>query len=270
MITLKTRQQLDQIILNGKILREAADKAASATYPGMTTLDLDKIIEDHILSCDATPTFKGYGGHRSRTAFPRASCISVNSVLVHGIPGPLKIGDGDIISIDIGVSKNGMIADSCFSYGVGSVSEDNLRLLKAARDITMYGIEIAKPGIRIHDLAAKVAEYAESLGYITMPDLYGHGLGTLLHEKPTIPFTRKNLFREPIPNPRLEEGMVITIEPVIALLSCNHKYTEDSDNWALRTSDGSWSAQFEHDIAITSTGSEILTQPFPSKLIFGI
>jgi methionyl aminopeptidase len=262
-IIIKTKDQIEQIKHNGKILRDAVNKAAALTKPGMTTADLDKIIEDHIIANGATPTFKGYGGNKHRKPFPATICISVNDVLVHGIPGPLKIKDGDIVSIDIGVTKNGCVADSCFSYGVGNVKPEHQKLLKAAHDITMYGISIVKPGLRVHDLATQIAEYAESLGpYTVMPDLYGHGTGISLHEPPKIPFTRPIHFKEKIPNPKLEAGFVITIEPVVALSSCKHQYTEDSDGWTLRTLDRSWSAQFEHVVLVTDTGSEILTGEF--------
>lgn len=263
MITLKTKSQVEQIKLNGQILRDAVDKAVEASRPGVSTAELDKIIEQHILSCGATPTFKGYGGAKDRPAFPKTSCISVNSVLVHGIPSQKeKLQDGDLVSIDIGVTKNNCIADSCYSYAVGKLKPEHQKLLEAAKEITMYGISICRPGLRIHDLSRMVAEKAESLGFINMPGLFGHGTGgPILHEKPTIPFDRPP-FKEPIPNPRLEKDMVITIEPVVAFLSSKGKYIEDPDYWTLRTIDGSWSAQFEHTILITDLGSEILTGTF--------
>lgn len=268
MIILKTKEQVEQIKHNGRILRDAVNLAASLTKPGMTTAELNKIVEDHIIANGAIPTFKGYGGTKHRKPFPSTICVSVNDVLVHGIPGPLKIKDGDIISIDIGVTKNGCVADSCFSYGVGNVSSEHQKLLNAAHSITMYGVSLVKPGLRVHDLAIKVAEYAESLGFITMPDLYGHGTGIVLHEAPKIPFTRPNLFKEKILNPKLEKDMVITIEPVIAFPSCKHQYVEDPDGWTLRTLDGSWSAQYEHELLITDSGSEILTHDFNTQRIF--
>jgi methionyl aminopeptidase len=243
----------------------------NATKHGISTLELDKIIEDHILSSGATPTFKGYGKSGNRPGFPASSCQSINDVLVHGIPtSQLKMFKGDIISIDVGVTKGGCIADSCFSYGLGDVSPEAKALLKAAHDITMYGVSICKAGLRIHDLARLIAEYAESLGpYSTMCDLYGHGTGVDLHEDPRIPYTRSNLFKEFIPNHRLEKDMVITIEPVVVPSSCNQKYSEDLDRWTLRAVDKSWSAQFEHTILITDSqqGPEILTGDFPSDLL---
>lgn len=272
MIILKNKEQVEQIKKNGKILRESVQKAILATKAGISTYELDKIIEDHILSSGATPTFKGYGQAKNRPGFPASSCQSINDVLVHGIPTKqLKVFDGDIISIDVGVTKGGCIADSCLSYGIGNVKPKYQELLKAAHDITMYGISICKSGLRIHDLARLVAEYAESIGsYKTMCDLYGHGTGINLHENPRIPYVRSNLFKEFIPNSKLEKDMVITIEPVVVFASCDQRYIEDSDRWTLRTLDKSWSAQFEHTILITdsSDGPEILTGDFPKDLIY--
>jgi methionyl aminopeptidase len=141
-----------------------------------------------------------------------------------------------------------------------------MTLLKAAHEITMYGIGLCTPGIRIHEIAKLVNEKAQSLGFDICPDLYGHGTGIQLHELPTIPFHFP--LKDPIPNPKLQAGMVITIEPVVMFPSAQKKYIEDSDSWTLRTLDNSWSAQFEHTIAILSDGCEILTSPFSDKLIY--
>jgi methionyl aminopeptidase len=269
MITLKTQQQIDQIKHNGLILRAAVDKAIAATKVGVTTEFLDNIIAQHIKSEGAIPTFKGYGNTPIRKGFPAASCQSLRDVLIHGVPSHEEIiYDGDIISIDVGVTKNGCIADSCISYGIGNVTDIHRQLLDAAQKITMFGISLCKPEVRIYELSSQIASYAESLGFITMPDFYGHGVGTHLHEEPKIPFSHLNLFKERIPNPRLQEGMVITIEPVVAFPSCKYQYLENKNGWSIHTIDKSWSAQFEHTIRITKTGSEILTGNFPSKLVY--
>lgn len=261
MITLKTKAQIDQIKHNGKILREAVNLAAEAAKPGVTTKKLDEIIENHILKNDGIPTFKGYGRSPGRPGFPASACISVNDVLVHGIPGKLKLKDGDIVAIDIGVTKNKCIADSCYSFIVGQGSDKAKHLVESAKQITLYGIELIKPGLRVHDLATKIADKTEEFGLVTMPDLYGHGTGIQLHEKPTIPFT-KPPYNEMIPNLRLEENMVITIEPVIAEKSSKGLYKEDTDHWTLRTLNQSLSAQFEHTVLVTADGYEILTGVF--------
>lgn len=261
MIVLKTQKQVDQIKHNGIILREAVNRAAALTHPGTTTAILNKIIEEYITQNQATPTFKGYGGTAFRKSFPSAACISVNDVLVHGIPGKLKIQEGDLVSIDIGVTKEGCIADSCYSYIVGKPKPEHQELLEAAKEITMYGISLVQPDIRVHDLARAIAIKAEALGFMTMPDLYGHGTGIQLHEKPSIPFT-KPPYKEPMPNPKLKKDMVITIEPVVCFQSNAGNYVEDKDGWTLRTLDGTWAAQFEHTLLLTEDGNEILTGEF--------
>jgi len=268
MITLKTKKQVEQIRHNGQILRDAVEKAIQISKPGVPIYELDKVIEDHILKCGATPTFKGYGASSNRKSFPAASCCSPRDVLVHGIPSKKDIlRDGDIISIDVGVTKNDCIADSCLSYGIGNVSEENRKLLQAARDITMHGISICKPNIRIFEITTQVHQKATELGYLPFPGLHGHGTGgTILHEAPSIPFNIDEI--EGIPNPRLCEGMVITIEPVIGHISSQGKFREESDKWTLRTLDRSWTAQFEHTIYITSNGFEILTGIFPEQLVY--
>jgi methionyl aminopeptidase len=268
MIILKTKDQIDQIRENGKILRAAVNEAVAFTKPGVTTLQLNDLIESRIVENGATPTFKGYGGSKYRSPFPNTICSSVNDVLVHGIPSDKPIRDGDIISIDVGVSKNGVIADSCFSYGIGKVKPIHEQLLNKALQVTRFGISLIKPGIRILELSQAVAEYAESIGVITMPELFGHGVGASLHEEPTIPFTHKQFLKIPIPNLRLEPNMVITIEPVVAFPSTQYKFIEDSDRWTLRTIDKSYSAQFEHVILVTESGHEILTEEFPNQLIY--
>lgn len=269
MIILKTEKQIQQIRKNGKILREAVDLAVSLIIPGKTTtFDLDKIIEKYILDNQGTPTFKGYDKTSNRPKFPASACISIGNTLVHGIPNKNQIiNDGDLISIDVGVTKNQCIADSCVSYGIGNIKQEHMELLEASKEITLYGISLLQPGIRIYDLATVIAIKAEQLGFITVSGLYGHGTGSeILHEKPVVTFT-KPPYSEPIPNIRLQKDMTITIEPVIAFKSSKGKYIECPDRWTLITSDGSWSSQFEQTVLITDNGYDILTPPFPEKII---
>lgn len=258
MIILKTPSQVAYIKENGLILRRIVNEAVALSTPGTSTQELDDYIEKQIREAGATPTFKGYRG------FPASACISVNDVYVHGIPSKkVKIKDGDVISIDIGVTKNGCVADSCYTYMVGNVSEEHKQLIKTAYDTTMYGISLCKPGTRIHDLAKSVFQFVEATDKFTVVEgLYGHGTGKDLHEAPTVTFTYPVL--KGIPNVKLAEGMVITIEPVIGYKSSNGKFKEDADKWTLRSLDGTFGAQFEHTILITSTGNEILTGDFLS------
>jgi methionyl aminopeptidase len=256
MIVLKTPLQISQIKENGLILRNTMNETILFSRAGASTKELDKFIENKIREAGATPTFKGYRG------FPAASCISVNDVYVHGIPSnKIKIKDGDVISIDIGVTKNGCIADSCYTYRVGNISPLHQKLMQVAHDATMLGIQTCKPGVRIHDIAKIVFEYVNSFEEFTVVEhLYGHGTGVNLHEAPTVTFCYP--VEKRIPNVRLIKDMVITIEPVIGFKSSQGKYLEDKDKWTLRSLDGSFGAQYEHTIAITEEGSEILTGSF--------
>lgn len=256
MIVLKTPSQVSQIKENGLILRKIMNEAILFSHSGLSTLELDRFIESKILEAGATPTFKGYRG------FPGAACISVNDVYVHGVPSKrVKLQEGDVISVDIGVSKNGCIADSCYTYKLGTISTAHQKLIQVAHDATMLGVQVCKPGLRIYDLAKIVFEFVEASGEFTVIDkLYGHGTGINLHEAPTITFSHPVDKR--IPNIKLIKDMVITIEPVIGFKSSAGKYKEDADQWTLRSPDGTYGAQFEHTIVITEEGAEILTGAF--------
>jgi len=258
-VLIKNTKQIDQIEENGKILREIINGIVEYTEPGMTSIHLDKKIEDSLLKRGSLPTFKGYRG------FPGSACISINDVLVHGIPSEdCVIKDGDVVSIDIGVTKNNCIADSCYTYIVGSTRKQDLELVSMAHKATMYGISICKPDLRLHELAKAIFEFVDNDSDFTITrGLYGHGTGVILHEPPTISYTYP--VEKEISNMRLVEGMVITIEPVIGYKSSKGDFTQDSDGWTLRSIDGSYGAQFEHTIAITSTGNKILTGQFLEK-----
>jgi len=255
MIILKTASQVNQIIHNGQILRQAAAAALAAARPGCSTLQLDNIIEDVIRQNAATPTFKGYKG------FPAASCISVNEVLVHGIPSSKKLKAGDVVSIDIGVTKNGCIADSCFTFSIADPDPLHRQLMRVAHDATMLGISLCKSGVRIHDIAKAVFEFVEKDGLFTVAEgFFGHGTGIQLHEAPSICFTYP--CPKQLPNPRLSTDMVITIEPVICFKSTQGKHITAKDGWTVSSVDGSYGAQFEHTILIQSDTAQILTGSF--------
>jgi methionyl aminopeptidase len=259
-VEIKTKEEINQIELNGKILRFAAKIAFDNATPGVSTQFLDDLIEQTIVENQGIPTFKGYCHPSISKPFPGASCQSLNNVIVHGIPSEKVIlKDGDLLSIDIGVTKNKLIADSCFTFGIGNIKEHHKDLLNASREITLYGIELIKPGLTIHQLSIKIAEKADQLNYDIIPGLYGHGTGRELHELPIIPFT-KNPFN--FENVVLDEGMVLTIEPVISFKSNQMKVKCCKNGWSIRTRDGSFSSQFEHTVAVTSTGHKILTGEF--------
>lgn len=266
MISLKSSEQIKIIKQNGQILREAIDLVLEKASLGSSTFELDLIIANHLKARGATATFLGYGEVQNvREGFPKSSCQSLNEVLVHGIPNKTtKLKTGDLLSIDIGVSKDGWIADSCFSFGVGTLSKKHQDLLEAGLRITMEGIGFLRAGVRILEITDHIQKCANALNHKIMPDLFGHGVGKNLHEPPSIPFAYP--IRHPIQNLRLEPGMVITIEPVVVPSSCNLTYKEEKDGWTLTTLDRSWSSQFEHTVVILSDGCEILTGEFPKKL----
>jgi methionyl aminopeptidase len=229
-------------LLVGKTLAEVAKHIA----PGVKTEKLDRIAEEFIRSQDAIPGFKGYNG------FPATLCISVNDEVVHGIPGKRELMDGDIVSVDCGVKKNGFYGDSAFTFPVGEVKEEVLLLMQRTRESLYKGIENAVAGKRVGDIGFAVQSYVESFGYSVVRDLVGHGLGSNLHEKPEVPnFGRRGHGKE------LKPGMVLAIEPMINLGV--KEVVQDRDGWTIRTADRMPSAHFEHDIVVRKGKAEILS-----------
>jgi methionyl aminopeptidase len=243
---IKSEEEIEIIrissLLVGKTLAEVAKNIAC----GVTTAKLDKIAEEFIRDHDAIPGFKGYGG------FPATLCTSVNDEVVHGIPGKYELKDGDIISVDCGVKKNGYYGDSAFTFTVGEVSEEISLLLQRTRQSLYKGIEAAIVGNRVGDIGYAIQTYCESFGYGVVRDLVGHGLGSNLHEKPEVPnFGRRGRGKE------LKEGMVLAIEPMINLGV--RKVFQENDGWTIRTYDKLPSAHFEHDIVVRKGKAEILS-----------
>lgn len=214
---------------------------------GITTKKLDKIAEDYIKSLGGTPSFKGYNG------FPGSICTSVNEVVVHGIPSNLKLKEGDIISIDIGVYYNGFHADSAWTYGVGKISEENQKLLDVTLASLYEGIKEAKVNNRVGDISHAIESYVKPHGYGIVEEFTGHGIGRNLHEDPYVPN-----FGKPKTGALLRSGMTICIEPMINLGTKNVRILQD--NWTTVTLDKKNSAHFEHMVAITEDGYEILTE----------
>lgn len=214
---------------------------------GITTKKLDKIAEDYIRSLGGIPSFKGYNG------FPGSICTSVNEVVVHGIPSNLKLKEGDIISIDIGVYYNGFHADSAWTYGVGKISEENQKLLDVTLASLYEGIKEAKVNNRVGDISHAIESYVKPHGYGIVEEFTGHGIGRNLHEDPYVPN-----FGKPKTGALLRSGMTICIEPMINLGTKNVRILQD--NWTTVTLDKKNSAHFEHMVAITEDGYEILTE----------
>ncbi|KYG75287.1 methionine aminopeptidase [Roseivirga spongicola] len=246
MIFYKTEEEIQKIRESAEILAKAHGEVAKLIKPGIKTKDLDKVAEEFIADHGATGSFKGYNG------FPATLCISVNEVVVHGFPSDYELKDGDIISVDCGVFYQGFHSDSAYTYPVGDTSPEILSLLKTTKESLYVGIEEAKFGNRIGDLAFAIQKYVEDRGYTVVRELVGHGLGRSLHEGPEVPNYGKRGR-----GPKLNEGLVIAIEPMINLGTRN--IVQESDGWTIRTRDRKPSAHFEHTIAIFKDRTEILT-----------
>jgi methionyl aminopeptidase len=247
MIILKTPEEIERMRAAGKILAACHRALAKRIRPGVTTWEIDQFVEQFLAKHGATPEQKGYQG------YPYATCASVNDVICHGFPTKEPLKDGDIVTIDMVVNLDGWLADSAWSYAVGNISPEAKRLLQVTEKALYLGIEQAVPGNRIGDISHAIQSYAEAQGYSVVRDFTGHGIGQRIHEEPYIPH-----FGPPGRGPRLKEGMVITIEPMLNVGSYHVKI--DEDGWTARTRDGKLSAQYEHTIAITADGPVILTK----------
>lgn len=247
MIIIKTMEEIEKMRAAGKILAECHRQIAQILKPGITTWEIDQFAEKFILSQGATPEQKGYHG------YPYATCASVNDVICHGFPKHEPLKDGDIVTIDMVVNLNGWLADSAWSYGIGTISEQAAKLLETTKESLFKGIEQAVVGNRIGDVAHAIQVYAESNGFSVVRDFIGHGIGSEMHEAPEVPH-----YGPAGKGPRIKEGMVFTIEPMLNTGSFRTKI--DADGWTARTVDGGLSAQYEHTLAITSQGPVILTE----------
>ncbi|WP_058300215.1 type I methionyl aminopeptidase [Gorillibacterium timonense] len=247
MIIYKSEAELVWMRQAGRIVAETHRLMAEAVKPGITTRELDRIAEDYIRSQGAVPSFKGYNG------FPASICASVNNELVHGFPGDRTLQEGDIISIDIGAQYKGYHGDSAWTYPVGTISPETQRLLDVTEGSLFAGLAEAKPDARLFSISHAIQTYAESAGFSIVREYVGHGVGTKLHEEPQIPN-----FGPADRGPRLRPGMVLAIEPMV---NAGERYVKTlADNWTVVTVDGSLCAHFEHTIAITADGYEILTK----------
>ena len=246
MIYFKTDEEIElqreSSLLVGKTLAEVAKHLK----PGVQTAFLDQIAETFIKDHQAIPGFKGYGG------FPGTLCISVNEQVVHGIPGKQTLKDGDIVSIDCGVLKNGFYGDSAYTFAIGNVSESVLHLMRSTKEALYKGIEQAIDGNRIGDIGFAIQSHVEPFGYGVVRELVGHGVGRKLHEKPEVPNYGKRGN-----GIKLRVGMVIAIEPMINL--GGRGVTQEADGWTIRTNDRLPSAHFEHTLAIKQGKADILS-----------
>jgi methionyl aminopeptidase len=242
----KGAAEIDRIAAAGAVVAETIAHVGERIEPGLTTLQLDRIAEDFIRAKGGVPTSQGYRG------YPRAICVSVNEVVVHGIPDDRVVEDGDLVTIDVGVTLDGAIADSAYTFGVGTIEEEGQRLLDVGQDALAAGIAEARLGNRIGDISHAVQTVVEAAGFAVVRSLVGHGVGRHYHEDPHVPN-----FGEKGRGPRLSEGMTIAIEPMITAGSPDVWLAEDG--WTISTEDGSLSAHFEHTVAIGPDGPRILT-----------
>ncbi len=246
MITRRTAHEIELLREAGRIVAKTHQYLAQFIKPGITTKELDKLAEKFIRSCEATPSFKGYGG------FPGAICTSINDMVIHGIPDNTKLKEGDIISLDIGACYKGYHGDSAWTYKVGNVSKEAEYLMQVTHDALFAGLAKAKDGNRVGDISAAIQEYVASHNCTSPHDYTGHGVGTSIHEEPYVPN-----YGIADHGPKLKEGMVIAVEPMVHLGKAD-VYVLD-DEWGVKTLDGSLAAHYEHTIAITKDGYQILT-----------
>jgi len=248
LIVLKTRSELELMRIAGRISAQALKMAGEMARPGVTTAQIDREIRKFILSQGAEPSFLGYGG------FPASACISINDVVIHGIPGGQVINAGDIVSIDVGACYKGYHSDNAATFPAGEISPAARALMDATEKSLYKGIEQAIAGNRVGDISSAVQSYVESLGYGIVRKFVGHGVGKKMHESPEVPN-----FGKAGTGPRLAAGMTLAIEPMINLGSGEVKILPDG--WTVLTADGGLSAHFEHTVAITENGPVILTEP---------
>ena len=250
-VTIKSQDEIELMRESCRIVADVLRLMKNVVKPGMTTLELDTLAEDFIRSQGGEPAFKGYGQDQ-RNLFPASVCASIDDQVVHGIPGKRTLHDGEILSIDVGVMKDGYFGDGAWTYPIGDVSEEKMRLLKVTEESLLQGIEQARHGNHVHDISAAVQEHVERAGYSIVRDLVGHGIGRNLHEEPAVPN-----FGKAHTGITLKRGMTLAIEPMVN--SGSYHVVVERDGWTVRTKDGHASAHFEHTVAITEHGPDILT-----------
>ncbi len=247
MIILKSEQEIKMMQEAGKILASCHKEIAKIIKPGISTLEIDKFVEEYLANWGATPEQKGYQGYKY------ATCASVNNQICHGFPDNRSLEDGDIVTIDFVVNLKGGLADSAWTHPVGNISDEAKHLLKIAKESMYKGIEQAHAGNRLGDIGHAIQTYVQNEGFSVVRDFTGHGIGRTMHEDPAVPN-----YGEPGKGLRLREGMVITIEPMVNVGSYHCKI--DKNGWTAKTVDGQLSAQYEHTLAITHNGPFILTE----------
>lgn len=247
MIIMKSRYEIDLMREAGKVVAGCHAGLADFIKPGVTTAQIDSFVESFIERHGMVPAQKGYKG------YPYAACTSVNDVICHGFPGSYTLKDGDIITVDMVALHKGLHADSAWSYAVGNVAPEALRLLDVTKQALFVGIEQAVVGNQISDIGHAIQTYVEGEGFSVVRDFIGHGIGREMHESPEVLH-----YGPPHKGPRIRRGMTFTIEPMVNI--GGYAATVDDDGWTARTADGSLTTQYEHTLYITDNGPEILTQ----------
>jgi methionyl aminopeptidase len=247
MIIRKSAQEIEGMARAGELVADTIALLGEQLQPGITTGELDRIADEFIREHGGFPTSKGYRG------FPAATCISPNAMVVHGIPGDHRVDEGDLISVDIGITLDGLVADSAYTFAVGQVDDEAGRLLEVGKQALEAGIEQARAGNRVGDISHAVQEVVEAAGFSVVRSLVGHGVGRSYHEEPQIPN-----FGEPGRGPLLQTGMTLAIEPMITAGGPD-VYLHD-DEWSISTQDGSLAAHFEHTVAVTGGSPQVLTR----------
>jgi methionyl aminopeptidase len=249
MIIRKSAQELDQMARAGTIVAETLSLLGEHVRPGTTTAELNDVADEFIRSQGGVPTFLGY---RGPYPYPASICTSPNEVVVHGIPGEYALREGDVLSVDVGVTLDGYVADSAYTFPVGEVTSEAERLLEVGKAALEAGIQQAKAGGKLTDISHAVQRATEVAGLSVVRSLVGHGVGRDMHEDPQIPN-----YGEPGRGPTLAPGMTLAIEPMIT--AGRHEVVVRDDKWTIATADGSLSAHFEHTVAVTEEGPKILT-----------
>jgi methionyl aminopeptidase len=242
----KAAGEIERMARAGEVVADTLALIGEHARPGVTTQELDELADEHIRSHGGTPTFKGYRG------YPASICVSPNEMVVHGIPGGYMLKDGDILSVDVGVTLDGFVADSAYTFPIGEISAEAERLLEGCQAALTAGIEQCRVGNRLSDISHAIQVVTEEHGFSVVRSLVGHGVGRSMHEEPQIPN-----YGEPGRGPLLAEGMTFAIEPMIT--AGGPDVVLHDDEWSISSADGSLAAHFEHTVAITADGPRILT-----------
>ncbi|HET9545892.1 MAG TPA: type I methionyl aminopeptidase [Gaiellaceae bacterium] len=254
MIVRKSADEIETMARAGRVVAETIALMGETIRPGISTRELDELAEELIRSRGGVPTFKGYRG------FPASICASPNDMVVHGIPGGYRVEEGDLLTVDVGVTLEGFVADSAYTFAVGEVGEEAERLLAVCQAALAAGIAEARDGNHVGDISAAVQRVTEEAGFSVIKSLVGHGVGRSMHEEPQVPN-----YGRPGRGPRLATGMTIAIEPMIT--AGGEEVAVADDDWSISTVDGSLSAHFEHTVAVTENGPRILTEAPVTSLV---